>query len=256
MAVESNRGITLVPTTQPSESRHHPRIDGKVSRRSLRTEGRPWSRRISRPQRQHADPRLRAARRASRTQIADDEVIRQCGGARRVQRRRRGPRPGKLACRPARSARTHSAGAGRLRSPACGCRTHPSRVTNGGGAFQRSHLGQSRAAAGEFGPAATALPLLRCGRARIAFRRDAGASGPSHGRRRGLGACLLPQPHGRRLGAPSMAGAHRRLPTKDSARIWLQTSPPSARLPRRCPRFSLRRLIQRTWGCTGSGLAP
>src|SRR6202043_389950 len=39
MALESHREITLVPTAQPSDSRHHPRIDGKVSRRSFRTEG-------------------------------------------------------------------------------------------------------------------------------------------------------------------------------------------------------------------------
>src|SRR5260370_14185371 len=125
MALESNRGITLVPTSQPSYSRHHSRIDGKVSCRFLRTEGRPWSRRIPRSQRQHADPRLRAARRASGTQIAGDKIIRQRGGARGVQRRRRRTGPGKFAYGPAPPCLTHSAGPAPLSTPPVGFPTHP-----------------------------------------------------------------------------------------------------------------------------------
>ena len=80
------QGHTLVPNLDRLKPDRDSGADGAVSRRSLPAESRPRRRRLPRPDRQHADARLRAPRRADRARGADDQVLRGRRGPRGIQR--------------------------------------------------------------------------------------------------------------------------------------------------------------------------
>src|ERR1700676_716611 len=77
-----------------------------------------------------------------------------------------------MVLRPARADRTDARG---LWCPPGGRGTDLRGRPRHHGSRQRPDVGQSHALAGRIGPAAGTLPLLRCGRAPAALRRDAGA---------------------------------------------------------------------------------